>query len=794
MRVTGSRAYSRTTPVPKMPSGLVELMEDLSKEVLKNNPENIYDFCAAHMSKLLEIRNGTLQEKMRQKAHERRQRYDKASEKTEKIIIDKNFSESVTPSSIEEKPLPTKAECVVLSSPIPHDDELISVENSKKEILHETISGSVNNKVNEKPTKIKSDDINVDSSNKEIISQLSVLNCEKKIYEIEGDNLDTTNALGKDDENGENEPSHKLTSDIVSSKHSNDKAEMQSMNQITCEMKELDKEVKMEIPKTQDEFKQSECANKMAEVVVPVTTNIEDVCGQENRSKEVPNDNSKVPGTELSDADTIIEGESSTNISKEGNESHQVINAITESEQKTIISEDTCDTNSEKINLSENYNITVENEIPNAALEKNSIIDSSTTNELQSHENLSAVKENDDSIESKIHKILEEPTDRTDTVTHFESEAMKDNTSHVDIVEPNTSMDLETAAITIQKVFRSFLFKSRASTCDSHDGTNSLEDDSEKKELNEFSNLNIVKDRRGIGLTRMDTVLQTVNEEKSLSLSTDDSSTLSSAATIIQAHVRGFLVRNKFKSNNTLSSNSVPNSDISARHDNETEAQKCKTVLNIHIVPDGAVSNLSRDESILTSMELSLDGSPPSSVNLHPLGYNKSEPRKQLKREDAIQSVSPPSNNSGKLSEDVDSVKEILINEVNANNSSGQSTEDLTIENNEEHNQQFKINKDVEECSILAENVVKDAVHGKVINGQDNPTETKKGNILKKMTSDEMDVVTPFVNSVKKNESTSLLNSGELHDAVLPTKVLRNDTSVVREFKAVLVYFILWDK
>lgn len=58
MRLTGSRVYSRPQPVPKMPPGLVELMEGLTKDVLKNNPPEVYEFCAEHMRKLLEIRDG----------------------------------------------------------------------------------------------------------------------------------------------------------------------------------------------------------------------------------------------------------------------------------------------------------------------------------------------------------------------------------------------------------------------------------------------------------------------------------------------------------------------------------------------------------------------------------------------------------------------------------------------------------------------------------------------------------------------------------------------------------------
>lgn len=54
---TSSRVYYRPSP-PKMPSGLVELMEGLTREVLKNNPTDLYGFCAGHIEHLLEIRDG----------------------------------------------------------------------------------------------------------------------------------------------------------------------------------------------------------------------------------------------------------------------------------------------------------------------------------------------------------------------------------------------------------------------------------------------------------------------------------------------------------------------------------------------------------------------------------------------------------------------------------------------------------------------------------------------------------------------------------------------------------------
>lgn len=280
----------------------------------------------------------------------------------------------------------------------------------------------------------------------------------------------------------------------------------------------------------------------------------------------------------------------------------------------------------------------------------------------------------------------------------------------------------------------------------------------------------------------MDTVLQTVNEEKSLSLSTDDSS-LSSAATIIQAHVRGFLLRNKLHSGKSASKSSlgISNGPSSTSLDGDADQNKSKTILNIHIVPEGG-NYLSRDESMITSMDLSLDGSPPSSVNLHPLGYNKSE-RKQLKREDAVQSVSPPSNNSGKLSEDVDSIKELPINEQDSNvNQEQKTTGVLMLKEDSQQDTEVGSLETTPTTSLTVETVVEDqkTSNTETMSSPEPNTDTSEKNkrSLTKQSSDEMDVITPF----KENssiEDTKMLHSGEFHDTALPTKVSRSDTPVV---------------
>ncbi|XP_045486909.1 uncharacterized protein LOC110997483 isoform X2 [Pieris rapae] len=314
-------------------------------------------------------------------------------------------------------------------------------------------------------------------------------------------------------------------------------------------------------------------------------------------------------------------------------------------------------------------------------------------------------------------------------------------------------MDLETAAITIQKVFRTFLFKSKTTSLD--DATN-VDINLFIKENDLENNINMTnKERRGI--SRMDTVLQTVNEEKSLSLSTDDSSTLSSAATIIQAHIRGFLVRNKFNVNKTHSSTEsmIDSKDFSGTSlEKSNDLQKTKTVLNIHIVPEK--DNFpGRDESFATSMDLPMDDS------LHLLSshasYDIVERRKQLKREDAIQSVTPPSNtSSSKLSEDMDSVRE----QVACDEAKGSEGFIEYQSNVEAHEGQTAVEI---ENNAIQHSLEKD---DETVNDQDSRSPLN-------------------IDSVHKiqrecTETGSLKHSSEFHEVILPTKVTRSDTSVVR--------------
>ncbi|XP_045528291.1 uncharacterized protein LOC123716541 [Pieris brassicae] len=333
-------------------------------------------------------------------------------------------------------------------------------------------------------------------------------------------------------------------------------------------------------------------------------------------------------------------------------------------------------------------------------------------------------------------------------------------------------MDLETAAITIQKVFRTFLFKSKTTSLD--DSTNVdinlfIEENNLENDINMTN-----KERRGI--SRMDTVLQTVNEEKSLSLSTDESSTLSSAATIIQAHIRGFLVRNKFNVNKTpTSTESLIDSKEFSRTSLEknNDPQKTKTVLNIRIVPEKD-NFTGRDESLTTSMDLSMDDSP-QLLSSH-ASYDVVERRKQLKREDAIQSVTPPSNtSSSKLSEDMDSVTEQV-----ARDDAKESAVRISLGNFTQNQSNLDAHEGQPGVEI-ENNPIQHSLE------KDDETGNDRGR------RSPLNIDSVHKVQREHTNTASLKHSSEFYEVILPTKVTRSDTSVVREFNNVLAYLLLWD-
>ncbi|GBP24367.1 hypothetical protein EVAR_9466_1 [Eumeta japonica] len=411
----------------------------------------------------------------------------------------------------------------------------------------------------------------------------------------------------------------------------------------------------------------------------------------------------------------------------------------------------------------------MENEKPESVLINDEIHEKSTLDELNKY---------GVSINKKLS--TEGTDDSVSSNNELDSSTKSQNNN--DSLQINNAMDLETAAITIQKVFRSFLFRSRTSTLDDiHDSdsldvteyvpidNNSSRAENDQKVEEDYLNRNVTTERPRI--TRMDTMLQTVNEEKSLSGSTDDSS-LSSAATIIQAHVRGFLARNKLNSYKNSSTSSLLNSvdpPIASVDTDLSESHKNKTVLNIHIVPEGN-EFISKEESITTSVDLPPDLSPPSS-KLHPLGYDKSVRRKQLKREDAVQSVSPPSNNSGKLSED-EPVKALIINDA-------ENLDRETIDGDlSDVNAGFNSCDTTPTNSATMETVVDRTDNEDSYRKEDTSIERRSRAKSIDVSSDEMDVVTPF--TPRDTKSETLMHSGEFHDTLVPTRVVRSDSSVVR--------------
>ncbi|KAL0869110.1 hypothetical protein ABMA27_007412 [Loxostege sticticalis] len=892
MRLTGSRVYSRPPPVPKMPPGLVELMEGLTKDVLKNNPPEVYEFCAEHMRKLLEIRDGPstnkplsleqkisrAQEKVRKRAEQRRRKFDDDLQQENKLEKDNQVPDGKN-SAVDENILPT------IIKPVHHNDltqdseieiscepsgtELRHGESGAKHILETALEGEnidlkesnqTAAKEDDKCNDVKDQEKDVPVSEDTNIDQPQKENCDTKYATLDTTpkEFDTAEKVQSGDENIEivkGDLSH--ISDHVT-EGSADNIEKDSTTDVKVQGTVGKSEVSR-VPTVHDTIvavEENDNGNQTSSVNLPesekndgsvltnTTTDFENQDGTStvgivrNDSKshmqsgmadvsdkdniieatetkekvisEEKEENNKVPQGVLTDHDTtvVISKINSTNDTEESTtDLEKVMNeAIENSKRKDSSAEDSLKENlvfNDESDASEGTNVVLNKITLNEPMKENDaniLFDKDYASHSNETGNNATISENQDSVDierprpkrslddsnKEQSNVNQEDTEITAEILNSSTSLPDDSLQNVDDKTPkndnSNTMDLETAAVTIQKVFRNFLFKSRASTFDeSVNEENNLSDDDDKKEDDFLPANNLNKERRTLGLSRMDTVLQTVNEEKSLSLSTDDSS-LSSAATIIQAHVRGFLLRNKLNSLKSASKNSlgISNGPSSKSLDADVDQNKSKTVLNIHIVPEGG-NYLSRDESMITSMDLSLDGSPPSSVNLHPLGYNTSERRKQLKREDAVQSVSPPSNNSGKLSEDVDSVKELPINEHDSNANQEQKTTGVSMFKDDSQQDTELGSLETTTNSLTVETVVDQNTSNTEMMSSPEPntdTSDKTKKSLIKQSSDEMDVVTPFKEN-SSTEDTKLLHSGEFHDTVLPTKVSRSDTPVV---------------
>ncbi|XP_013135641.1 PREDICTED: homeobox protein 9-like isoform X2 [Papilio polytes] len=959
MRVHGTRAYIEPTPVPKMPAGLVELMEGLSREVLKNNPTEVYKFCAQHMRNLLVLRDGkppekylTLEQKInkanniiKRRANERRRNFDNNMQlHVDQDIIEQSFGNDVEIASIvlnadnmNTSTADSKSrEENVDTTKYNIEDIHLDIERSIKDIRHNTTDDSVGNDntetKNDLHTKDNTSDTYADSQNQ---GNSTGFDKDDKTNTEPAINDDNKKVVQELDINIENEINPII---VTANIEINDQPNVE-----VCEIiaEEYDVKEEKEIKLNEDPQGKSEEADQ---------NNIQNIQGTNEQNLTVDGDNIKEnivisPLDSLKDSIANNETENydiKANLhvkyaavedikDAEKNDSTNILTEVrvTDSPAKDVniaVLEKRDDTNKETVEVIEkpqnqtNTTETIEKDIEinnsNNTTENNATAKIITENDVSENENQekdinTLIKE-----ESNINKILNEQKD-SDIVINIQSEQQdKDNKNDAnsnddssqlsmkefDDIESNNSnepetdklknpktMDLETAAITIQKVFRNFLFRSKTSSLEEPTNTEfNMFGREPSKDENSFTIQNQNKDRRVMGISRMDTVLQTVNEEKSLSLSTDDSSTISSAATVIQAHIRGFLCRNRLNRNKMTSSASLNTSKDSSPVSSEADPDllKNKTVLNIHIVPEGG-QFVSRDESILTSMELSLDGSPPTSAKLHPLGYDKSERRKQLKREDAIQSISPPSNNS-RLSEEQDSVKEVIVDEVEVGkvekinseifvksehvsdkqeqvkdvlNSNDKietvnnvvemepadsqitvSNDDIFPNNGIKKNsseEKLKDNKVSEEHELVNESSIeedkiviekgncdnvpadshenipihndgeivkdeneaeqklaKEVLIGKEETGQNLEPEQRvdsqkhdvdlkenaEDKVVTEISTDELDVVTPFTpteENLNDSEKQRLLHSGEFHDVVLPTKVSRNDTSVV---------------
>ncbi|KAJ0173618.1 hypothetical protein K1T71_010767 [Dendrolimus kikuchii] len=816
MRVTGSRVYARPAPVPKMPPGLELLMEGLTKQVLKNNPTDVYDFSAKHMLNLLEIRDGpaakrslTLEEKIskaqdrvRQRIKERCERYDQLSQSDEiKFALKYN----------EERDQ-IKTQQVLNGESVIHNEQ--NVRNSSEVDITASEMLFVDHEVNRINKEEHFNEKSFTENNNAFQNSLSDENLAKEFSEIHEGLAKGIIEITEDIcEKIEDKSLSINPVNVQDQEFDNNTIQKESSNQ--CEPIDDNKdEIKSDMPPNSNVFVEIEVLNESEVNSVPQNTGCLNKFDSDTQLTLVQNDDSVIEKSDapsdnkvdtdgknvsvLNDCDKSIEERISV---REGNTISCYVD-LSNPYDKDIME---CPKINSNELLAENSDPKIEKGIDCVQpLDNNIEIDDNLTKMNTNHKNPQIVnnantkKDNFEvlfveekqaaALPDNLELVQEEQVENNHKikVESFCNVVKHDENLNQNIYNSN-KMNLESAAITIQKVFRNFLFKSRNSTYDdeANDDSNTLEETSETKEDSQYSLIcaNLNKERRPLGNMRMDTVLQTVNEEKSLSLSTDDSSTLSSAATIIQAHVRGFLVRNKLGSQKTYTNSLVnSNSPLSPSLENDIELQKSKTLLNIHIAPE-ADPFLSRDESMLVSVDLSLDGSPPTSINLHPLGYDKSE-RRKLKREDAVQSFSPPSNNSGKLSEDVDSVKE------NFKNDEPHSTVDNPTKT--------KKNLETGVFEIVSCENTPDEVLSEINNdNESNSSQTNtvinnaKRNDSLSTNSDETDVVTPF--SVTPASTPTLLHTGEFHDVVLPTKVSRGDTSVVREFKTVLVYFLLWN-
>ncbi|KPJ18203.1 hypothetical protein RR48_12051 [Papilio machaon] len=1019
MKVHGMRAYIEPTPVPKMPAGLVELMEGLSREVLKNNPSEVYKFCAQHMRNLLVLRDGkppkkylTLEQKINKanniinrRAEERRRNFDKNMQ----INVDQDNIEQSRGNDIEIATIVINADNLNTSkecSESREENQYISehiIEKEDRNLESDTnIIDNGHNTTNESVVKKDNTDFKTNLSNdngngnnpifetstdpldiSHIVKQgnnIAVVNDDKiNIAQTEMTIHDKSDKqLSINSEDNCNNTVQKLDVKVdneVNPDHVDTNIKIDEMPNVVCELRTHEINVKEEKENKLDDDSE-DTSRKETELNNTNDThdaskqncndsgeNIEEnivVTTRDSLKDDIKDINFQVKYIDMVDISTHNDKDDGTNEAIETNPETEAVNNNLEKEdmlnKKTIEGTESVSQNeAEKVeNVCEinNYNYTEETDTKTIFIEagdkvaenENQKKDIETTNELinktldcksddtilkgalvSEHKidemsNCKTVDAEINNDERKDHcdsnKFIKDEND-SDNIILIEKETQKeDNKNHANsnhdssqlsikdsddlqsknINEPETNklnssktMDLETAAITIQKVFRHFLFRSKTSSFEESTNVkfNMFGREPDAKDESDFPIHNQNKDRRVMGISRMDTVLQTVNEEKSLSLSTDDSSTISSAATVIQAHIRGFLCRNRLNRNKITSSASLNTSKESSPVSSEADPDlvKNKTVLNIHIVPEGD-QFVSRDESILTSMELSLDGSPPTSANLHPLGYDKSERRKQLKREDAIQSISPPSNNS-RLSEEQDSVKEVIVNEVeigkteevdfekpmncdpvsdqqeqikNVLNSNDKieginsvaavesADSPITISNNDpllknkslkkhsieekfkenngfeedkteiEKNMAINIPEDSQRNSFIynkesndtgdsvkdengAEDFIKEVLDGKEKTQQKLESErnvdsqknvaTTHDDVLKnnaedkavtEISSDELDVVTPFTPTEEKlndSDKPKLLHSGEFHDVVLPTKVSRNETSVV---------------
>lgn len=230
---------------------------------------------------------------------------------------------------------------------------------------------------------------------------------------------------------------------------------------------------------------------------------------------EEKEENNKVPEGVLTDHDTtvVISKINSTNDTEESTtDLEKVMNeAIENSKRKDSSAEDSLKENlvfNDESDASEGTNVVLNKITLNEPMKDNDaniLFDKDDASHSNETGNNATISENQDNVDierprpkrslddsnKEQSNVNQEDTEITAEILNSSTSLPDDSLQNVDDKTPkndnSNTMDLETAAVTIQKVFRNFLFKSRASTFDeSVNEENNLSDDDDKKVSEHF--------------------------------------------------------------------------------------------------------------------------------------------------------------------------------------------------------------------------------------------------------------------------------------------------------------------